>query len=205
MKIFILSLILISASSAGNAQNLTPAQKQADFRYLASMYSTYYAPIDWKKQLFNFDVLAIKPWLDRVAATTTDLDFYEVCVAYVASLNDTHDQFSLPSDFAARLPITVDVYDGKVLIETINRTQLPQATFPFEIGDEIVSLDGKPVEQYLSDFAKYAAWENPISTRRLAATRMISRVQSLMPHATDIGDSATVVVRRQSGALETYT
>jgi hypothetical protein len=60
------------------------------------------------------------------------------------------------------------------------------------------------VEQLLSDFAKYAAYANPISTRRLAATRMISRVQSLMPHAPDVGDVATVVVRRQSGAMETY-
>ena len=122
MKTLILSLILISASSAVHAQNLTPAQKEADFRYLASMYSTYYAPIDWKKQLFNFDALAIQPWLDRVAQTKTDLDFYEVCVAYVAGLNDTHDSFSLPSDFVARLGFTTDVYDGVLLIDSINRT-----------------------------------------------------------------------------------
>jgi hypothetical protein len=53
--------------------------------------------------------------------------------------------------------------------------------------------------------SKYASFKgNPISVRRLAATRAISRVQSLMPHAPDVGASATVIVRRQSGALETY-
>src|ERR1035438_5764682 len=113
MKPLILSLILISASSAVQAQNLTPAQKESDFRYLASMYSTYYAPIDWKKQLFNFDALAINPWLDRVAQTKTDLDFYEVCVASVASLHDTHDHFSLPSDFNATLGDRKSVVEGK--------------------------------------------------------------------------------------------
>ncbi len=204
MKTLTIAVILALASTVATAQNLTPSQKESDFRYLASLYATYYAPYEWKKQLLGFDVLSIQPWLDRVAATTTDLDFYEVCVAYVASLNDTHDHFTLPSDFVARFPITVDVYDGKVLIETINRTQLPQATYPFEVGDELVSVDGKAVEQLLSDFAKYAAYANPIATRRLAATRIISRVQSLMPHAPDVGDSATVVVRRQSGAMETY-
>ena len=121
MKTLILSIILVSASSAVHAQNLTPAQKEADFRYLASMYSTYYAPIDWKKQLFHFDALAIKPWLDRVALTKTDLDFYEVCVAYVASLHDTHDTFILPSDFVARLGFITDVYDGVLLIDSIDR------------------------------------------------------------------------------------
>src|SRR5664279_3532557 len=110
MKPLILSLILISASSAVYAQNLTPAQKESDFRYLASMYSTYYAPVDWKKELFTFDVLDIKPWLDKVAQTQTDLDFYEVCVAYVASLNDTHDSFTLPSDCFANLGFSVDIY-----------------------------------------------------------------------------------------------
>ena len=57
----------------------------------------------------------------------------------------------------------------------------------------------------LQDNAKYAAYENPISTRRLAATRVISRVQSLQPHAPDIGDTAQVGILRQNGNLETYT
>jgi len=193
MKTFILSIILISASSAVNAQNLTPAQKEADFRYLASMYSTYYAPLDWKKQLFNFDALSIKPWLDKVAATTTDLDFYEVCVAYVAGLHDTHDHFSLPSDFFATLGFSVDIYDGVLLVDSINRTTLPSKDYPFTTGDRLISVDGRDMTMMLQDFANYAAWGNPIASRRLAAARITSRSQSLMPHATDvIGKSATV-------------
>jgi hypothetical protein len=206
MKTLILSIVLISASSAVHAQNLTPAQKEADFRYLASMYSTYYAPIDWKKQLFNFDALAINPWLDRVAQTTTDLDFYEVCVAYVAGLNDTHDQFSLPSDFTARLGFTTDVYDGVLLIDSLNRTTLPVKDYPFTTGDQLLSVDGRDVQLLLQDFAVYAPWANPSAAKRLAAARITIRPQSAMPHAADvIGKSATVVILRQSGATETYT
>jgi len=104
MKKLIAVAILVSASCSALAQGLTPSQKDADFRYLAGLYSTYYAPLDWKKQLFGFDALNIQPWLDRVAKTTTDLDFYELYVEYVSSLNDTHDAFSLPSDFVASLP-----------------------------------------------------------------------------------------------------
>lgn len=97
----IVYLMIWIASAA--AQNLTPSQKDADFRYLASLYATYYAPLAYKNQLFQFDALNIKPWLAKVAATTTDLDFYEVEAAYISSLNDTHVQFTLPSDFAAQL------------------------------------------------------------------------------------------------------
>jgi hypothetical protein len=206
MKTLTLTLVLISAAAAAHAQNLTPAQKEADFRYLASMYSTYYAPVDWKKQLFHFDVLDIQPWLDRVAQTKTDLDFYEVCVAYVAGLNDTHDHFSLPSDFSASLGFSVDIYDGVLLVDSINRTLLPADKFPFTFGERLLSVDGRDVSSLLQDFAVYGAWGNPIATRRLAAARITSRSQSLMPHAPDvIGTSATVVIRRQSGADETYT
>jgi hypothetical protein len=206
MRKLILSLVLVVSASAGRAQNLTPAQKEADFRYLASLYSTYYAPVDWKKQLFNFDVLAIQPWLNRVAQTTTDLDFYEVCVAYVASLHDTHDHFSLPSDFTASLGFSVDVYDGAVLIDSINRTLLPSNDYPFALGDQLLSVDGRDVTLLLQDFAVYSAWANPSAVKRLAASQITSRSQSLMPHAADVlGNSATVVIQRQSGATETYT
>src|SRR6266404_335437 len=98
MKKLAILLVFCVAGVTAPAQNLTLAQKQSDFQFLAS----YYAPYEWKKQLLGFDMLNIKPWLDRVAATKTDLDFYEICVEYVASLADTHATFSLPSDFLAQ-------------------------------------------------------------------------------------------------------
>jgi hypothetical protein len=205
MKKLILVIVLISASCSIFGQNLTPAQKDADFRYLASLYSTYYAPLDWKKQLFAFDALSLQPWLNRVASTTTDLDFYELCVEYVAGLNDTHDAFILPSDFVARLGFTTDLYDGVLLIDSLNRVLLPQSLYPFTFGDELVSVDGISVEQLLQDFAKYARQGNPLSTKRLAAARITIRPQSVMPHASDLGATATVVILRQNGDLETYT
>jgi len=205
MKKLIVVLAVFAASSAIQAQNLTADQKNTDFKYLASLYSTYYAPVDWKMQLLNFDALSIKPWLDRVAATKTDLDFYELCVEYVASLQDTHDHFALPSDFVAQLGFSVDVYDGAVLIDGVTRSLLPVSQYPFTIGDELVSVDGVPVAQLLTDYAKYVAYANPISAKRMAATRIVNRPQSRMPHATDvIGKSATVVIKRQSGTTETY-
>jgi hypothetical protein len=199
-------IALLVAAPAVVAQNLTPAQKDADFRYLASLFSTYYAPVDWKKQLFGFDALDLAPWLDRVAGSATDLDFYELCVEYVASLNDTHDHYTLTSDFSATLGFTADVYDRVLLIDSISRGQLPQSKYPFVIGDEVLSVDDIPVQQYLTDYAKYVAYANPIAARRAAAARITSRPQSRMPHAPDvIGKSATVVIRQQDGNTVTYS
>ena len=201
----IITIILGLTASLSFAQSLTPDQRNADFRYLASLYTTYYSGYDWKKQLFNFDARNLTPWLDRAKAATNDLDFYDLCVEYVASLNDTHDSFSLPSDFLANLNFATDIYDGVLLIDSLNRTRLPAATYPFVIGDELVSVDGVPVEKLLQDFSKYAPQGNPQAAKRLAAQRITIRPQSSMPHAPDVGDSASVVIRRQSGVLETYS
>ncbi|MBC7924632.1 MAG: hypothetical protein H7039_03155 [Bryobacteraceae bacterium] len=203
MKKLIATMCLLAASAA--AQNLTPQQKETDFRYLANLFATYYAPLEWKKEFLQVDGLAIRPWLARVAATTTDLDFYDICVDYVAQFQDTHASFQLPSDFVARLGFGVDIYDGKVLIETVNRTLLPLARYPFVVGDELVSIDGVPVEQLLSQFAKYGVQGNPRATMRITAARLVTRPQGLMPYASMLGESASVLIRRQSGADETYT
>ena len=180
-------------------------QKMFDFQALAGLYAKHYAPHDWKLMLYGFDSTNISSWLDRVNATTNDLDFYELMVEYVSDLHDGHDGYHLPSTFSARLGFTVDIYDGKVLIDTINTTLLPPAKYPFMVGDQLVSVDGVAVSDLLAAFAKYSRFGNDRSTQRLAASRIVTRPQQVMPHAVDLGDSAVVVVQRASGNLETYT
>ena len=78
--------------------------------------------------------------------------------------------------------MSLDIYDGKVLIDGINRALLPLAQFPFGIGDEIVSFDGQPVQQAIQSLRKYAVAANQRSTDRIAAARLVSRSQQIMPH-----------------------
>ena len=184
---------------------LTMDQKLFDFQALAGLYAKHYAGHDWKLMLYGFDSTDISPWLDRVNATTNDLDFYELMVEYVSDLHDGHDAYHLPSTFSARLGFTVDIYDGKVLIDSINSALLPTAKYPFAIGDQLLSVDGMAVSDLLVAFAKYSRYGNDRSTQRLAASRIVTRPQQVMPHAVDLGDSAVVVIQRAGGNVETYT
>jgi hypothetical protein len=184
---------------------ITPEQKTADFLNLAGIYAKGYAPYEWKRDVFHFDLFQIQPWLDQVAAAKDDLDFYDVCVRYVASLKSGgHDRFLIPSDFIARLNFTVDIYDGKTLIDSITRSLLPADRFPFQIGDELVSVDGKTSEQLLIELAPYGVVSSPGAQRRSAAGTITTRSQRSIARAIDLGDSATVVIRRDSGDIETY-
>jgi Peptidase family S41/PDZ domain len=198
-------LLVLSVATASAQDALTRDQRISDLTQLASQYAKNYGPYEWKRDVQGFDLMRLTPWLHRIQHSD-DLDFQEALIEYVASLNDAHDIIAFPTTFSASLPMTVDIYDGKVLIDSINRTRLPVAQFPFGIGDELVFLDGQSVQTLIQSFRKYAIAANERSTDRMAAARLVSRSQQIMPHIFELGDAATVVIRlAATGATNTYT
>src|SRR5436190_5498442 len=135
-------LLMLSITTPRAQEALTSDQRIADLTELAAFYAKNYAPYEWKRDAIGFDLLRLTPWLQRIHHSD-DLDFQEALIEYVASLNDAHAYIAFPTTFSASLGMSVYIYDGKVLIDSINRTVLPAAQYPFTIGDELVSLDGR--------------------------------------------------------------
>lgn len=201
----VLLLLAFSVTTSFAQDALTRDQRISDLTELANQYAKNYGPYEWKRDVQGFDLMRLTPWLQRIAHSD-DLDFQEALIEYVASLNDAHDLIAFPTTFSAQLPLSVDIYDGKVLIDAINRTLLPQAQFPFVIGDEVVTLDGRPVMEVIQSFRKYAISANQRSTDRIAAARLVNRSQQIMPHIVELGDTATLrITLAATGATNTYT
>lgn len=203
MRILAVGLLISSALLA----QLSPQQKQHDFLNLAGLFNKQYGPYEWKKQLFGFDALNVSPWLARVAASKDDLEFLDICQEYTAAFRDGHVFFSINSNFNAQVALAVDIYDGKVLVEALSRATFPLATAPIQRGDEIVALDGKPVEEVMASIERYAgSLSNPRGARRSAADYLFFRPQSLMPNAVALPESLTISVRhRATDTVATYT
>jgi len=217
-----LTLLLCCAAPLCRAQ-LTTEQKVYDFQQLAAFYDYNYAPAAWKKQVFGFDLRDTGPWLDRVQRSTDDLAFYEICYEYVAGLNDSHSQYRMSSNWSASLGFTVDNYNagggvgpqpatGDILIDTIDRSVLPADQFPFQVGDELLSVDGVGVEEWILRLSKWAASSNSRSKRSMAAQAIVARSQAGGPTQAgypraplETGDAAVVQIRRHSGAIGAYT
>jgi hypothetical protein len=203
MKRF-LALFLCLASSGFAA--LTREQKIFDFNVLAQTFAANYGPYHWKVRALNYNPNDLRPWLARVEATRNDIEFLEVLVDYIASLKDGHASLSFFATFRATLGFSTDIYDGKVLIDSINRTMQPVSRFPAVVGDELVSFGGQPVNTVIDQLEKYQTVGNPRATRRLAANILTIRPQSLIPSAASVGDTVEVEVRRaETGELEKYT
>jgi hypothetical protein len=202
-RILLIAAAVLSASSV--YAELTVEQKVVDFTYLTGLYARNYAPWEWKRDVMGFDLFDIKPWMDRVKASKSDLEYYDICARYVAGLQDAHAWFALLSDFVAHLPINADIYDGKVLIDGVARTMLPSDEYPFAIGDELVSVDGRPVADLIDEYRPFTAGGgNPAAWRRMAARIITFRRQNLYPRAPDVGNTATIVVRNSSGNESSY-
>ncbi|HKA02033.1 MAG TPA: S41 family peptidase [Candidatus Solibacter sp.] len=197
-------IVLVSIGASPGLAQLTLDQKFADFQALAALYAKRYGPMEWKRDALGVDLFNIGTWLEKVQASKDDLDFYEIMVDYVASLNDAHSGYSLPSNFQASLGFTVDLYDGKLLVDSISRSRLPASDFGFQVGYELVSIDGQDAQKILDGLLRYEIAANPRSTRRLAAMLLPLRPQSRMPHAADVPDVSSVVFRTPADDLQTY-
>ncbi|BDC51260.1 hypothetical protein F183_A35760 [Bryobacterales bacterium F-183] len=188
---------------AGFAQQLTVQQRVDDFQYLAGIVARNSATIGWKKQAFGFDARNLTPWLERVRAAKDDVEYYDILIEYTASFQDYYTYLTLPSDFAAWMAFTTDVYDGKVIVQTIDRSILSTPEYDIAIGDEVVSIDGRPVADLLRAYGKYFVDSNPEATRRAAAELLTYRLQSFMPVAAQIGTEASVVLKKANGDMVT--
>jgi hypothetical protein len=202
MKKLILAALLLGGFPPCFAQ-LTQTQKVSDFMGLAALYDKNYGPYQWKIEVFDYDLLKLQPWLDQVYSSKDDLAFYDICVRYVASLHDFHDEFTLPSIYEAYLPLTADIYDGNVLVDFVDRTALDPATYPISIGDQIVSVDGVSATTWISLLAPYSVngQGNPVSRDRLAVASMLDRYQDWYTYASNIqpGQVAKVVIKGANG------
>src|ERR1700693_6282644 len=175
--------VLLSISAAVNCWGqLVPGQKLADFQNLTSLFAKQYGPFQWKLELFDYNLYKISPWVNMVQQTTDDLGFYEVMSEYVAALNDARPLYQNPSYLTAYLGFTTDIYDGKVLIDGIDPTVIGPGQYSFQVGDELVMVDSTTTAEYIT-----------------------FRVQTIDPRAEAVGVTASVVIRRQAGNLETYT
>jgi hypothetical protein len=202
-----LPIVVLAAATCAPSllAQVTPEQRVQDFQVLVNLYSRRYAPAEWKKQAVRFDLSDSAPWLERVRKAKDDIEYHEIALEYVASLEDTHSSYSAPGSASANLGFSVDIYDRRVLIESIDRSRLPVAEYPFAVGDELVLLDGRTAEEWIGYFSKFRRVGNLRATRRLAADRITFRTQSTYPRIGELGDTASVVIRRANGELGTYT
>lgn len=197
MRILTAAVLLLTLPVFGQ---MTPQQREFDFQSMLSIYAKRYGPANWKQQALGVDIFDAAPWMTRVRAAKTDVEYWQICSEFVAKLQDGHSSYRTPSNFTVDAGLGADIFDGKVLVEFVNRARLPMAEYPIAIGDEIVSIDGRPVEELMAEFIKTRGFGNARGARRIAADALVFRSQTRYPTIINTPAESTFVFRKPDGA-----
>jgi hypothetical protein len=170
----LLGLALVGATPAYAA--LSAEQRAMDFNQLVNIFERNYAPLRYKKESIGLDWKAlVSQYSAKVTQARSDGEFYRILAQFLSNLEDAHVSAVIPSSHKATLGFLSDYVEGKVLIESIDRLRLPKELFPLNVGDQVLSIGGQPVEQVMEEMAKIGKTGNALSTKRIAAARLTSR------------------------------
>lgn len=170
MRKILVSFVFVFFSSWLVASELTIEQKLEDLEQAAIAIRSGYGPLEYKKSELGIDLEQIvAAYKEKIAATKTNADFYYLMVQFIAEFKDSHFGASVPSDYRATLGFVTDLVQGKIVIESIDREVLSIEAFPFQRGDEIVSIDGISAEDFLNEYAGYFGHGYELTSKRTAA------------------------------------
>jgi hypothetical protein len=191
---------------AGPVLNAALKAKLAqEIDYIGNLYGSVYAPKSWKESHLGWNLPAqVALAQTKLAAATTLNQARQAAADLINSTADYHVGFEFYSTEKATLPFQVKTVEGHSLIVYINRDKLGEAAFPFEIGDEVLTMDQMPVAVLKSQFASSLGTNVPETDDALAdlyLTRRAGKANVAVPH----GPVTLSVKRAADGSVGTVT
>ncbi len=204
MKFFKSAILVFTliASTFAQAQekaldNELRSRLQQEIEYIGSLYSTFYAPKAWKESHLGWDLMAqLNLAQAKLAAAQNLREAREAVATMIRSTADYHVAYSFYSTERASLPFQVKTVEGKTLIVFIDRTKMSEKSFPFQEGDELLTLGSVPVAQAVSEIGKVLGANVPETDQAMAdlfLTRRSGRLNFQVPRG-----PVTVSIKRAS-------
>ena len=189
-------LFFVQLSFAGQ---LTVEEKTLDFQQLIGRVKSSYGPLDYKKSIQKIDIDQLQTsYLQKIQNSITNEEFYYLINQFVAEFKDSHFAAIIPTDVRSSLPFTVELVQNKVLIDAPAKPMQPNTeAFPFKKGDELVSINGVPVQDIMKDLSKYVGQGSDKTLRRVMAYALTSRRAARLPVQTG---TVTIAVKQQDTA-----
>lgn len=172
-------LILIFLLSSFSAFAATEKQKKMVnlIDSIASVYDSLYAPALWKKEFANWTLAAsVKTAKDKILNKELSLkEYHKVVNELILSMKDYHVSVQLFATESANLPFTVRGVEGRYFLVYIDRNKLPKAEFPFELGDELLEMNNKSVDDIVKNLKSNLGQNTDETDQSLAEMSLTSR------------------------------
>lgn len=195
ITIFALVFACVSAYALPSyAANVTREQMNLQLDLMADIFEVRYAPLEWKKSLFGWDLQQEIRRVKEYIADAPDLtvkQFQQALRSIFLSGKDYHLDINFYSTESAQLPFKIKPVSGKCLISYIDPTLPQDQLLPFEVGDELLSFDGLQASDALANFLKLQRGCNR-ETDNLFAAEMMTYRRGLYGHEVPVHDVEVV-------------
>lgn len=156
IKTIAIMLFLLTSSAWANLTN-TQKEMLSLWEAIHGSFSTLYAPKEWKQTHHNWNLEVENQKMQTLIRSTPAMDvksFQGHLKKFFASTKDYHVDYEFISTEKSSLPLEIKGNGKKYFLAWIDRTKLSEETFPFEVGDEVVSFAGVPTIDVVTDLKK---------------------------------------------------
>lgn len=196
VKMLVLGLCLSQFASA-----FTTTDRIAIGEELIQLFRYHYGPMQYKIDRGMLDLPAEELRLRTAMRDVgSDLLMYAAMKRFVGSFKDAHVMLTLPSTYVASVGFDVDVFGDRVIITNIFRSRLSEEVFPFDVGDEVIAVDGIPVLEVLRSLAVFNESGRDQVNLQIASEGLTYRKQSMYVYVPE-GES-TWTIHSQSRATD---
>ena len=173
------SICLSLAMPFAQAEELSSIRKEqlkGELEYVGQMFATQYAPKEWKEKFLNWNLPAAIATSKSLIDQATSLRQARMAVVeFLNTTADYHVGYSFISTERAGLPFQVRTVEGKTILVFIDRTKLSNIAFPFVEGDEILTMNGRPVAAVLADIKKFLGSNVELTDAAMADLYLVRR------------------------------
>lgn len=157
LALLIFNIPLTPYSYSQEATDLMKKVAIQDLSHYASLYKTMYAPYTWKQQYRGLDmdkVLAERVKEIQESKDLTKQQLWKIIKKFFLATQDYHVSVRFDSSESATLPLTIRSAQGRYFIVYVDREKLPQSTFPYDVGTEVLAINNVPVEDVVQSIYK---------------------------------------------------
>ncbi len=150
----------------------------ANLAFIESAFKAQYAPGAWKQTHNGWDLDGDVARARTVVESRDDLslrDYQKLVRGIFLSAKDYHVSVGFHSTESSSLPFTVAEAQGRYFLSWVDRSKLPEASFPFKPGDELVGFDGKKTSDVVDALRAHVSNNAALTDRALAAIALTSR------------------------------
>lgn len=147
--------LILSFGFLGHSSSLIQNNTINVLNHIKSIYELTYAPAEWKGEFSDWDLNAqYEVAMGRIQSKGNNIDILEgrdIILDFINSMRDYHVSVSFNSTEAATLPLIIRGAEDRYFIVYIDRSKLSESLFPFNVGDEVVSFDGRPTSEVVAE------------------------------------------------------